>query len=212
MAITLKHIFDKTMFFLKQESKFFTSNEVRSTIAIDAFKRIAEEIEYPKANHTVILTSGSWIVSTPIDFIKIDTNSQGTYYNGADITKIKPKEQTEIGRDEILSATPNIPEYFFLESESKIGLYPPVTSGQVILPYIKHPTVMSSDTDTNELSEKCYMAAVYWTVTECLFKDSDERTGAFREMYDTEIRRLKSQYNMLLNTPVDLKPNRDWIR
>lgn len=210
MAITLKHIFDKTMFFLKKESKFFTSSEVKNIIAIDSFRRIAEEIGYPKDNHIVVLTSGSWIVSTPIDFIKIDVNSEGTYYDGKNITKITPKEQTEIGREEILSATPGIPENFFLESESKIGVYPPSTSGQVIVPYVKHPTIMSSDTDTNQLTEKCYMAAVYWTVAECFMKDSDERYTIFKTHYENEVTRLKGQYNTLINSPKDIHPHEDY--
>lgn len=212
MAITLKYIFDKTMFFLKNESKFFTSADVKSTLAIDSFKRIAEEIGYPKATHTVYLTSGSWIVSAPIDFIKVDVNSQVTYYNGDTITEVKPKDQWDIGRANIMNATPSIPQNYFLESESKIGFYPPSTSGQVLVPYIKHPTSMSSDTDTNELTEKCYMAAIYWTVSECLMKDSDERATGFREMYHNEISRLKSQYNMMLDIKRDVKPHQSYIK
>lgn len=212
MAITLGHMFDKAMFFLKKESKFFTSNEVRTTIAIDSFKRIAEEINYPKSTHQVVLTSGSWIVSTPIDFIKIDPNSQATYYDGVTVTRIIPKEQIEIGRENILTAMPSIPQNYFLETENQIGLYPPSTSGRVIIPYIKHPTSLSSDTDTNELSEKCYMAAVYWTVSECLMKDSDERATGFREMYHNEISRLKSQYNMMFEIRRDMKPHQNYVK
>jgi hypothetical protein len=210
-AIDLDYIYEKTMFYLKQESKFFTSAEVRSIIANDAFKRIAEEIGYPKENHAVVLGSGSWVVSSPTDFIKIDTNIQATYYNGVSITNLKPKEQWEIGRAEVLSATPGIPQYYFMETENKIGINPPATSGQVIIPYVKAPTVMLSGGSTNELSEKCYMAAVYWTVSECLLKDSDERSQAFREMYNNEISRLKSQYNMMFDIRRDLKPHQNYI-
>lgn len=212
MAITFKYMFDKSMFFLKNESKFFTSADVKNMLAIDSFKRISEEIGYPKGTHTVYLTSGSWIVSAPIDFIKVDVNSDVTYYNGSSITKVKPKEQSEIGRAEILGANPSIPTNYFLESETKIGFYPPSTSGQVLIPYVKHPTIMSSDTDTNELSERCYMAAIYWTVSECLMRDKDERASGFREMYHNEVNRLKTQYNMMLDIKKHMYPHRDYLR
>lgn len=212
MAITFKHIFDKSMFFLKKESKAFTSSDVKTTIGVDSFKRIAEEIGYPKSNYTVILTSGSWIISTPADFIKVDMNSDATYYNGTEIVNLQPREQKEIGRAEILDAEPSTPEAYFMESETKIGIYPPCTSGQVIIPYVKHPTSLSSDTDTNELTEKCYMASVYWTVSECLMKDEDPRASGFREMYNNEISRLKSQYNMMFDIRRSIKPHKDYLK
>lgn len=212
MAITFKHIFDKSMFFLKKESKTFTSNDVKTIIGVDSFKRIAEEIGYPKSNYQVTLTSGSWLISAPTDFIKIDRNLDATYYNGTDIVDVKPKEAAEIGRANIIDADPSTPQYYFMETESKIGIYPPCTSGKVIIPYVKHPTSLSADTDTNELTEKCYMASVYWTVSECLMKDEDPRASGFREMYHNEISRLKSIYAMIFDIRRDMKPHKDYVR
>lgn len=212
MAINLEYIYDKAMFYLKEESKFFTSSEVKSIIALDAFNRIAEEIGFPKGNHVAILTSGSWIVSSPIDFIKIDTNIQATYYDGTTITNLAPKEQWEIGRAEVLNAAPSRPQYYFLESESKIGIYPPSTSGEVIIPYVKKPTSLSSDSSINELTDKCYMAAVYWTVAECFSKDEDPRAEKYDTKYWNEISRLKSQYNMMFDIRRDIKPHQNYIR
>jgi len=213
MAIDRNYIYEKTMFYLKKESKFFTSAEVVSIISTDAFRRIAEEIGYPKTSHSSTLTSGAWVVSSPIDFVKIDTNLQATYSDGITTVDLKPKEQWNIGRSAVLTATPGVPQYYFMETENKIGINPPsyTTSGVVAIPYVKVPTTLSSGGSTNELTEKCYMAAVYWTVSECLLKDSDERSQAFREMYNNEISRLKSQYNMMFDIRRDLKPHQDYI-
>lgn len=212
MSITYRNIYDKTMFFLKKEGKFFTSSDIKQTITVDSFKRIAEELGYPKETYQVILTSGSWVVSAPTNFIRIDKNSDMTYYNGVNVTKIEPAIQSDIGRDEILSAEPDTPSQYFMETENKIGLYPPATSGLVVIPYVKSPTVMSADTDTNELSERCYMAAVYWTVSECMLTDSDERYVGYRQLYDKEIDRLKDQYRIIMEIPKDVKPHRRYLK
>ncbi|HEY6022211.1 MAG TPA: hypothetical protein VIY48_20790 [Candidatus Paceibacterota bacterium] len=213
MTVTYRDIWDKVSFYTKSEHKFFTSAEINSIITEDAFNRIAEEVGYPKANYSSYLTSGEWSVSSPSDFIKVDQDSQVTYKDATNTAVLTPTEQFAIGRDNILTATPGTPEHYFLESDTKIGIYPPSTSGCVVIPYVKRPTVMSSgDISTNELTERCYMAAVYWTVSELLIKDSDERASLFLDKYNAEIERLKSQYNMMLEIRRDMKPHKSYIQ
>lgn len=217
MTVTYRDIWDKASFYLKKEHKFFTSSEVKSIITEDAFNRIAEEVGYPKYNYSSYLTSGEWVVSSPSNFIKVDSNSQVTFKDANNTYRLKPKEQGEIGRENILTATPSTPSNYFLESDTKIGIHPPCTSGCVVIPYVARPSWSSGlalvdDTSTNELTERCYMAAVYWTVSECLIKDSDERASLFLDKYHSEISRLKSQYNMMLEIRKDLKPHQDYVK
>jgi len=217
MTITYRDIWDKVSFYVKGEHKFFTSAQIKSIITEDAFNRIAEEVGYPKSNHSSYLTSGEWVVSSPANFIKVDANSQVTYKDASNTIRLKPKEQIAIGRDNILTATPGTPSDYFLESDTKIGIYPPCTSGCVVIPYVSRPSWTSGvalvdDTSTNELTERCYMAAVYWTVSENFIKDGDERGTGFREMYHNEISRLKSQYNMMLEIRRDVKPHAQYIK
>lgn len=208
--IDRQYIFNKVNFFLKKENKFFSSSDVNMIIGVDSFRRIATEINYPKSNYEATLTSGSWVVSAPIDFIRVDRNSDVTYYNGTTVNKLTPKQLFDIGRENVLDAVPSTPENYFMESEAKIGIYPPCTSGMVVIPYVKEPVVLSSDGDTNELTERCYMASVYWTVSECMIADSDERVIGYKQMYDTEIKRLKDEYRRIYEIPQDLKPHRDY--
>ncbi len=209
---TRKNIFDKVNFYLKQENKFFTSSEIHLSIN-DAFRRIAEDIDYPKTNYSSYMTSGQWSVSTPADFLKIDKNSQITYEStSGSVNILKSKLQTDIGRDYIMTKSPSIPESYFEESESKIGVYPSSTSGCLVIPYVKAPTALSSDTDTNELTENCYMAAVWWGVAECMLKDSDPRAQGFIGLYTGEITRLKRRYGSRFEQSFNLEPHPSYIK
>jgi hypothetical protein len=210
--ITRKDIFDKVAFFLKKENKFFTSADVLSIINRDAMGRIAEDLMYPKTSYSTYVASGTYLISTPADFIKVDGNANVVFEDSNGIRDLWPKDKHEIGQAEILNATPGTPGTYFLESESKMGIYPPSTSGNIVIPYVKRPTSLSADTDTNELTERCYMAAVYWTVQECLITDSDDRFQGFYQMYDKEIGRLKDGYRRMLEVPKDLKPHRSYLR
>lgn len=207
MAITRKNIFDKINFYLKQENKFFTSNEIHLSIN-DAFRRIAEDIDYPKTNYSTYMTSGQWSVSTPADFLKLDKNSQITYEStSGSYAVLDNKLQTDIGRDNIFTIAPGVPQYYFEESESKIGIHPPSTSGCIVIPYVKAPTDLSSDAATNELTENCYMASVWWVTAECMLKDSDPRAQGFTGLYTGEITRLKRRFGVRQEQSHNFKPH-----
>ena len=81
------------MVYLKSESKFFTSGEILSTIGIDSFRRIAEDLEFPKATFSAAMGSGVWTVSitTPGDFIKIDKTKDVVFTDATNIRKLHPK-------------------------------------------------------------------------------------------------------------------------
>jgi len=208
MAIDRHYIFDKVNFFLKKENKFFTSSELHMTIGVDSFRRIGEELNYPKTNYSSIIASGEYQISTPSDFIKIDQNHELTVELSSTIYTLEPKTSKLIGRQNILDPTNAIPQNYYMETESLIGLYPPGnTSMIVVIPYVKYATALSSDTDTNELTENCYMAAVYWTVGECMLKDNDERFATYMQLYDREILRLKSKYGEMFEEDKDLMPD-----
>jgi hypothetical protein len=210
--ITRSDIFNKVSWFLKKENKFFSSSDVLTIINRDAFRQIAKEVMYPRTTYSGYLTSGSYNISTPVDFIKVDSNANVVFQDGAGTRDLYPKDKHEIGLAEIYTATPGVPGQYYMENESKIGIYPPCTSGNFVIPYVKRPTDLSSDSDTNELTERCYMAAVYWTVGECMLTDSDERFQGFRQLYDKEIRDLKDQYRRMLEIPKDIRPNRRYTR
>lgn len=210
--ITRSDIFNKISFFLKKENKFFTSSDVLSIINQDAFPRLAEELMYPKTVYSGYLSSGAYLVSSPSDFIKIDSNSHVVFKDGSDTRNLYPKEKYELGQAEILTADPGTPSQYYMENESQIGIYPPCTSGCINIPYVKKPTWLSSDTATNEISERGYMAVVYWTVATCMITDSDERFVGFRQQYDLEIARLKSQYRRMYEIQKDIKPHRNYVK
>ena len=213
MAITRRFIFDKVNFFLKQENKFFTSAEVLSMIDNEAFNFVARDINYPKTNYSAYLASGKYLVSTPTDFIKVSPNDKIVYRDASSTHELDPKEKTDIGVTEIYTATPSIPEYYYPENESHIGIYPPCTSGIVIIPYVKKPTILTNDSSVNEITEQCYLAAVYWTTKECMLKDKDlERYIVFEKLYNYEVENLKAHYNITFGTPKDIRPHKDWIR
>lgn len=210
MAITFRHIIDKTYFFLREEAKFFSSSEVYSIIQNDAFKRIAEDVDYPKANASSVMGSGEYVVSTPVDFIKIDQNWNPTFKDTAGTRDLDPT--TSISRSTILTATPGTPQQYTEWNETQFVIYPPSTSGTIVLPYVKNPTTLSSDTDTNELTENCYMAAVYYTVQECMMKDNDDRAGYWESKYNAEVGRLRKRFNEKYEVGFDVTPDRDYIR
>jgi len=213
MPIDRRYIFNKVNFLLKQENKFFTSSEIHMLIGVDSFRRIAEDINYPKTNFSSYVASGVWSVSSPSDFIKVDATSEVTFQDSSDTYKLDPEIKTNIGRANILTATPGTPSNYFMESESKIGIYPPSTSGCIVVPYVSHPTSLSSDTDTNELTEQAYMAAAYWTVHECFLKDNDEkRAGKYEIKYLGEIKRLNKRFGDLYEVPHDIQPDEDYTQ
>lgn len=212
MAFDRKYIFDKVMFILKQESQFFTSGEIHMMIGVDAFKRIAEDLDYPKTNYSSYMASGAYQVSAPSDFLKIDENSQVVYRDSGGYHELTPKKQTSIGRHIVMSATPGTPANYFMESESMMAVYPPSTSGCIVIPYVKEPTSLSSDTDTNELTRQAYMAAVYWVVQESFNKDNDPRSQKYEAKYQMEVNRLKGRFGEMFEIDYALKPHDDYVR
>ena len=212
MSINRGYIFNKVSFLLKKEMKFFTSSDVQMTIGVDSFRRIAEDIEYPKSNYSGTVNSGLWTVPMPADFIKVDRAKDIVFADSTGIRKIRPQDQRNIGRDQVLSATPGSPENYFMEDQVTIGLYPPSTSGIIIVPYVSLPTSLSGDADANELTERCYMASVYWTVAECMLKDSDEKYAIYMTKYDKEIQRLRSNYGDMFDENKDFQPDQGYLQ
>lgn len=210
MAITFRHIIDKTMFYLRKEAKFFSSSEVYSIIQNDAFRRVAEDIDYPRTSYSAVLSSGEYIVSAPSDFIKFDQNWEPTFEDSASTRDLKPS--TDISRSTILTATPGTPSSYGEWSEKQIFIHPPSTSGTIVIPYVKQPTVLSSDTDTNELTEDCYMAAIYWTVKDCMDKDNDARFQVWEARYNAETQRLRKRFNEKFEVSYNIAPERDYLR
>lgn len=209
--IDRQFIFNKVNFFLRQENKFFTSSEVLSLIKDEAFWTVARDINYPKANYSAYLASGAYLVSTPSDFIRVSPNDKITYRDASSYYELEPAEKTDIGVETILTASPATPEMYYPENEALIGIYPPSLSGTVVIPYVKKPATLSSDNSTNELTEKCYLAATYWTVKECMLKDTDERYKVFEMLYNNELGKLEAMYNITFNTPKDIKPHKDYL-
>ena len=211
MAINRQFIFNKVVFYLKNETKFFSSSDLYTIIGVDSFRRIAENIEYPKSNYSSVVASGVWTVPMPSDFIKIDRTKDIIFQGSSNINVIPPKDQRNIGRDQILTATAGTPENYFMEDQTTLGLYPPSTSGTIVVPYVSLPTSLSSDTDTNELTERCYMASIYWTVSECMLKDNDERYATYLALYEKETKRLKADYNDMYEEEKDVWPDDRYV-
>jgi hypothetical protein len=211
MAITLGDIFNEINFFIKKENRFFASSDILRIINRTAFPRIAEELMYPKTVVSGFLSSGQYLISTPADFIKIDENSEMLFTDNTPTRNLLPTEKHEIGFAEILTATPGNPGKYYMESETLIGVYPPCTSGNYVIPYVKMPTGISSATDTNELTERCFMAAVYYTLSECMLTDNDEKAVFYNQKYDMEIKRLKDQYRLKFEITKDMKPHNKYV-
>jgi len=213
MAIDRKYIFDRVSWHLKKETKYFMSGDLHTLIGIDAFRRIAEDIRYPKVNMSAYMTSGQWRINISSDFIKVDETDDIVYeYSGSSIVKITPKAKKLIGRDQLMTASPGIPSNYFMENETTIGFYPPSTSGCIVIPYVQVPTSLSSDADTNQLTERCYQAAVFWSVSQCLLMDDDERYLVYQRLYDIEIARINRMYNEMYEEDKDVIPHEDYLR
>jgi hypothetical protein len=217
MPIDKRYIFNKTMFYLKKESKFFTSSDVSMIIGVDAFRRIAENIDYPKSNFSTFIASGVWTVTMPSDFLKVDQNKDVVFQNATNTYKVEPKYQKDIGRHIILQPPGSqIPQNYFMEDHTTVGLYPPSTSGIIVVPYVSIPTSLSTDTDTNQLTETCYMAAVYWTVSECMLKDDDAKDDSkftkFYTLYEKETLRLRKRFGEMYEINYDLSPHEDYLQ
>jgi|TARA_Y100000310_G_scaffold192960_1_gene192903 hypothetical protein len=199
------------MFHLKQEGLFFTSAEINLIIGVDAFTRIAEDIDYPKTNYSTYVNSGVWQVSTPSDFLKVDENSCITYEDDSTIHELGPARLTSIGRNVVLNATPGTPANYFMEKEDMVGLYPPGTSGCLVIPYVQEPTSLSSDSDTNQITRQTYMAAVYWTVHEAMLKDNDGRADKYLALYQNEIARNKKRFGEMYELDYAITPHEDYL-
>lgn len=206
-----EYIFNKVTFFLKKETKFFTSSELHMMIGVDAQRRIAEDINYPKTNYSGYVASGAWRISSPSDFIKVDENNEVTYEDNSTIGVLNPERLKSIGRANILDATPGTPQNYFMESESLIGIYPPSTSGCIVIPYVKMPTSLSSDSDTNEITSETYMAATYWVVAECFAKDNDPRANTYDAKYQIEIARLSKRFGEKFEVEYNIEPDPDYL-
>jgi hypothetical protein len=213
MAIDKAYIFRKTMFYLKKESKFYTSSDVSMIIGVDAFRRIAENIDFPKSNYSSFIASGVWTVTMPTDFLKIDQNKDVVFSDYSTTYLLKPKYQKDIGRHILLRPPAScVPQNYFMEDQVTVGIYPPSTSGLVVIPYVKVPTSLSSDSDTNELTDNCYMAAVYWTVSECLTKAEDDRAPTFELRFDKECMRLRKRFQEAMEINYDISPDEDYLQ
>ena len=211
MSINRQYIFNKVVTLLKRETKFFTSSDVHMLIGVDAQMRIAEDIEYPKSNFSSNVVSGTWTVDMPSDFVKVD-DGKDVIFKGDSYSKLGPRSQKLIGRDQILSAAPSVPQYYFMEDETTVGLYPPAVSGTVVVPYVKYPTSLSTDAATNELTQKCYMASVYWVMSECMLKDNDARYQVYSGLYDKEIQRLRGKFGDMFEENFDISPAPEYLR
>ena len=209
MAIDRLKIFNKVNFFLREENSFFTSNEIHQTIGVDAQRRISEDIDFPKTNVSIFMTSGVYTVSMSSNFIKVDATSNPTFEDKNGIIDLEDARKTNIGRANILKATATAtPSQYFMENESTVGIFGRSTSGCIVVPYVKAATSLSSDTDTNEITENTYMAAVYWTLSEMFGKDNDQdRAAKYVTLYDKEINRLEGRYGEMYEIDKDLSPD-----
>ena len=213
MSITRLDIWNEINFQLKKENKFFTSSDIHRTINQVANRRVAEDVSYPRTSFSTYVTSGQYLISAPGDFIKVDQNSWVTYEStSGNVTKLKPRELRDIGTDNVLTATPGTPGNYFMQNEATFGVYPPSTSGCVVIPYVYRPTDLSSDTSGNQITERCYMAIVYKSCESLLAADSDTRSLFFEKKYEYEVKRLRGQYNEMLEITRDAKPHKDYVR
>jgi len=214
MAINRLSIWNEVNFQLKKENKFFTSSDILRTINDIAMRRVAEDVSYPRTSYSTYMTSGQYIVSSPIDFIKVDQNSWVTYEStSGNISKLKPKELREIGTENVLTAKPaTVPQNYFMQNENLFGVYPPSTSGCIVIPYVHRPTDLSGDADVNEITERSFLAVVYKSCEHLMAADSDERSLFYKNEYDGEIKRLKGQYNSMMEITRDMKPSKDYAK
>ena len=99
-----------------------------------------------------------------------------------------------------------------MEDETTVGLYPPAISGVAVIPYVKYPTSLSTDAATNELTSKCYMASVYWAMSECMLKDNDQRYQVYSSLYDKEIQRLRGKFGDAFEEDHNIFPAIEYLR
>jgi hypothetical protein len=177
-AINRLRIFNKVSFLIKNELTFFTSSEIMQMVGVDVWKRIAEDVGYPRTLLSAVVSSGTWMVSSPSDMVKL-----------------YEMEEFSVRKEDDKTLVPTVPHNYWLESTNYIGIYPASLSGLVNIPYVKEPTSLSTDSASNELSERCYTAAAYWIAGECMLKDSDQRYKDFTLLYDKEILRLQKLYS-----------------
>jgi hypothetical protein len=185
-TVTKQRIFNKVVFHLKNETKFFTSNDLATMIGVDVWKKLAEDIEYPIGYISSIVSVGAHSLSTPSDFIKCKQHKENTLR--------KP--------DPSITVASGVPDNYWLDNTGQIGWYPPATGTQtVVIPYVKEPTSLSGDSSTNELTERGFNAAVYWVVSECMLRDNDARYTSFLSLYQNEVARLNGILGGMCGVP-----------
>lgn len=184
--INRQWVFNNVMWHLKNETKFFTSSAIMQMVGVDVWKKISEDIEYPTANISVVVSAGSVSVSTPSDFVKLK-NHKTTVMRMLDPT---------------ITMASGVPDNYWLDDYGVINWYPPsIGAGTVIIPYVNEPTSLSTDAGVNELTERGCHAAVYWIVSECMLRDNDSRYTAYLSLYQNEVARLKSLYGEICGLP-----------
>jgi hypothetical protein len=184
-TITRQWIFDKVVFHLKNETKFFTSSVLLQMIGVDVWKRIAEDVEYPTATMSAAVSSISVSVSTPSDFIKVRQH----------------KEIFLRKENEAITNASNVPTNYWLDDTGLVNFYPPVTTTNIQIPYVSEPTSLSTDAATNELTERGRYAAIYWVVSECMLRDNDARYTSFLALYNNEVQRLRGIFGDICGIP-----------
>jgi len=196
-TVTKKRIFDKVVFHLKNETKFFTSGDLHTMIGVDVWKKLAEDIDYPIGYISSVVSVGEWQIATPTDFIKVKQHKESTLR--------KP--------DPSITVASGVPDNYWLDDTETIAWYPPSTGSQtVVIPYVKEPTSLSSDNSTNELTERGFNAAVYWVVSECMLRDNDARYTSYLSLYQNEVVRLNSILGGICGVPGLLQVHEDPVR
>ena len=198
-------------FVREEKARFWTSSEIHVGIN-DGFRQIAEDINYPKADYSGYIASGAYTFSMSSDFIKIDPDSEVIWKDGSGTNVLTPARLKDIGRHTMLTATPGTPQNYFFIKENQLGIYPPSTSGCIVVPIIAEPTHLSSDTDTNELTEQCYMADAYWVAWEAFHKDKDPRTASYNALYNNEINRIKGRFGDMWEIEYQMTPHEDYLK
>lgn len=197
-VITRKWIFDKVVFLLKNETKFFTSSNLMTLIGVDVWKKIAEDVEYPVGYLSSVVAAGAYSMSTPSDFIKLKSHKE--------VSLRKP--------DPTITIASGVPDNYWLDDYGQIFWYPPSTAGSltVVVPYVQEPTSLSSDSATNELTERGCNAATYWVVSECMLRDNDQRYTAYLQLYQNEIQRMRSMLGDIFGIPGNLQTHEAPVR
>lgn len=178
MAIDRLWIFNRVQFHLKNETNFFTSTPLINLVSVDAWIKIAGDVGYPRTALSTTVTQGQFQVAAPSNFLRLDDC-----------------KDFEFRKDNGIDSMPEVPDNYYLDNNNMIGFYPPaIKAGTVKIPYVMTPTSLSSDTSTNELTDKCADAAIYYIASECMLRANDPKHEIYVAKYDKEIERLKRIY------------------